>query len=246
MDNWRSRSRTLARTARSSVSDLLRLSDHRGERLAQELIDRRLTFLKPEPLLDLRRRARELEKAEVPGAFVEAGCALGGSAIMLAASKRRARPLEVYDVFGLIPPPSDRDDADVHKRYEVIASGKAKGFGGDPYYGYQPDLKQRVADSFAEFGYPLEENNVALIEGLFEDTLRPSGPAALAHVDGDWYESVKVCLERLWPALSPGGVVVIDDYDAWSGCRTAVDEFVAAASDVQLERRSRLHLVKRS
>lgn len=86
---------------------------------------------------------------------------------------------------------------------------------------------------------------MSLIEGLFEDTIRPSTPVALAHIDGDWYESVKVCLERIWPALPPGGVMVVDDYDAWSGCRTAVDEFLSGRPDCRVERWSRLHLIRR-
>jgi hypothetical protein len=52
-------------------------------------------------------------------------------------------------------------------------------------------------------------------------------PVALAHIDGDWYESVMTCLQRIEPHLSEEGILVIDDYDAWSGCRTAVDEYFA-------------------
>lgn len=204
----------------------------------------RLTFLGADALSELAARMREVETARVPGAVVEAGCALGGSAIVIAAAKQSARPMQVHDVFGMIPPPSSRDGDDVHERYKTIADGRAEGFGGDLYYGYRPDLRSVVAASFERLGLPLQQNNVTLVEGLFEDTLRPTGQVALAHIDGDWYESVKVCLERLWPALSPGGACIIDDYDDWSGCRTAVDEFLSTASDVQTERRSRLHLLK--
>jgi hypothetical protein len=48
---------------------------------------------------------------------------------------------------------------------------------------------------------------------------------ALAHIDVDWYEPVHVSLERIEPRLSPGGALVIDDYEDWSGCRRAVDEY---------------------
>jgi asparagine synthase (glutamine-hydrolysing) len=47
------------------------------------------------------------------------------------------------------------------------------------------------------------------------------------HVDGDWYESVKVCLESLYDKVSPGGVIQFDDYAHWAGARKAVDEFLA-------------------
>ena len=239
------KARAAAQLTRSRLRAMSqRRQDPEGFALAERLRAKRLTFLETEGLLDLRRRARELDATLVPGVFIEAGCALGGSAIMLAGSKDPTRRLEVYDVFGMIPPPSDRDGEDVLRRYEVIAAGEAEGFQGDTYYGYQPELKQKVARSFDDLGYPCAANNVHLIEGLFQDTIRPSGPVALAHIDGDWYESVKVCLERIWPMLSTGGVIVVDDYDAWSGCRTAVDEFIANLHGVKPERQSRLHLIK--
>lgn len=150
----------------------------------------------------------------------------------------------VYDVFGTIPPPSDADGEDVLRRYEEIVAGRSKGIGGDTYYGYEENLQAKVRASFARFGLAVNEHEVRLIEGLFQDTIRPDGPVALAHIDGDWYDSVKVCLEQIWPRLVVGGVVVIDDYDDWSGCRTAVDEFLGDRTDFCAERWSRLHLVK--
>lgn len=69
---------------------------------------------------------------------------------------------------------------------------------------------------------------VRLVPGDFEEVLRPERPVALAHVDADWYASVRICLERIRPSLSPGGVVVLDDYRDHSGCAAAVDEFLEA------------------
>jgi O-methyltransferase len=219
--------------------------DAEGARLAEQLRAERLTFLGLVPLLELRSRVLEAERKGIPGAVIEAGCALGGSAILLALSKSRERELFVHDTFATIPPPSPADGPDVHARYAAIMAGEAAGFDGDTYYGYQPDLKATVSRSFERFGVPVETSNVRLVEGLFEDTVHPVGPVAVAHIDGDWYESTKVCLERIWPQLPSGGVAVIDDYGAWSGCRTAVDEFLVGRTDVVREERSRLHLVKR-
>lgn len=53
-------------------------------------------------------------------------------------------------------------------------------------------------------------------------------PVALAHVDVDWYDPVKTCLERIVPRLSVGGAVVLDDYHDWGGCRKAADEYFQA------------------
>jgi hypothetical protein len=228
----------------AAVGVRLLAQDRPGLSLIRRVRAQRLTYLSPAALSDLRRRMQELEQRRVVGSVIEAGCALGGSAIVLAASKTKARPMYVYDVFGTIPPPSDADGEDTLRRYEEIVAGRSKGIGGDTYYGYEENLQVKVRASFAQFGLAVNEHNVHLIEGLFQDTIRPDGPVALAHIDGDWYDSVKVCLERIWPRLIVGGVVVIDDYDDWSGCRTAVDEFLGDRTDFCAERWSRLHLVK--
>ncbi len=229
---------------RPTVTGRLAAADLAGLALIHRVRRRRLTLIPPEVLGELRDRMRAVESARVPGSVIEAGCALGGSAIVLAATKRRDRPMTVHDVFGLIPPPTDADGEDVQQRYERIAAGAATGLGGDVYYGYQENLRDRVAQNFRDCGADPGERNVTLVEGLFQDTVRPTGPVALAHVDGDWYESVKVCLDRIWPHVSDGGAVVVDDYFRWSGCRKAVDQFLSGRSDVRVETLRRPHLIK--
>ena len=206
-----------------------------------------LTYLNPAALADLHDRVAEAEANGTPGLLVEAGCALGGSAIVMASARSSARELRVYDVFGQIPPPSERDGADVHARYAEVAGGSAEGIGGARYYGYEPDLKAKVEAAFARHGSPVASSRVTLVEGLFEDTVRIDGPVAVAHIDGDWYDSVRTCLERIEPHLAVGGVLVIDDYEAWSGCREAVDAYFAdKRGRYRFERRSRLHIVRQS
>jgi asparagine synthase (glutamine-hydrolysing) len=123
-------------------------------------------------------------------------------------------------------------------------AGQAKGIQDDPYYGYELGLLETVEDNFQRFGIDLQSSQVQLVPGLFQETLRPTSQVALAHIDGDWHDSVSVCLHRIWPLLSPGGVIVIDDYDDWSGCRQAVDDFLAVTPDVRTQRRFRLLLIK--
>jgi asparagine synthase (glutamine-hydrolysing) len=197
-------------------------------------------------LNDLFDRVRTIEKNRRDGILIEAGCALGGSAIVIASAKSPSRPFYVYDVFGMIPPPSEYDDADVQNRYQVIKSGQAEGIQGNTYYGYVQDLLTTVTENFRRHGLPLQSNNIHLVRGLFQDTLRVNEPVALAHLDGDWYESVKTCLQRIEPRLTSGGVLVIDDYDAWSGCRKAIDEYFSDKMDkYEFIRKSRLHIVRK-
>jgi hypothetical protein len=203
-----------------------------------------LTYLKPANLRELAAIVHELERDAIPGLVIEAGTALGGSAIVLAAAKAPERPMKVYDVFGMIPAPGEHDGADVHRRYERIAGGAAKGVGGETYYGYRDDLYDEVTESFSRLGVPAGERNVELVKGLFQDTIRLDEPVAFAHLDGDWYESTMTCLERIAPLVVPGGRIVLDDYYAWSGCRAAVDEYFKDRDGFRLEHRAKLHVVR--
>ena len=204
----------------------------------------RLTYLKEANLAALARIVVGLERDQTPGLIIEAGTARGGSAIVMAAAKATERPMKVYDVFGMIPPPTEKDGADVHRRYGVITRGESKGVAGDTYYGYRDNLYSEVTESFGRLGVEVGAHNVELLQGLFADTLVLDEPVALAHLDGDWYESTMTCLERITPLLVPGGRIVLDDYYAWSGCRTAVDEYFAGRAGFQIERRAKVHVVR--
>jgi SAM-dependent methyltransferase len=207
---------------------------------------RRLTYLEPEALCDLAEDVLEIERLGLEGALVEAGCGLGGSAIVLAGAKARNRELLVFDAFGTIPPPTERDGQDAHRRYAEIASGRSPGIGKDTYYGYEEGLYEKVVDSFRVLGMDTAVNNVRLVKGLFENELRIGSPVAFAHIDADWHDSVLTCLERIEPHLVPGGRFVIDDYDHWKGARAAVDEYFSGrGEEFVFTRRARLHVVKR-
>lgn len=197
------------------------------EQMLRTVRRRRLTYLGEKRLNLLAATCIEIEAREIPGRIIEVGCALGGSSVLLASAKSPTREMAAYDVFGMIPPPSERDGADVKERYEVIRRGESKGIGGETYYGYVENLLEKVKATFAELGYPVDKHNVSLIKGLVEETLRINAPVAMAHVDCDWYEPVSTALERIEPHLSAGGAMIVDDYGDWSGCRQAVDEYFA-------------------
>ena len=71
--------------------------------------------------------------------------------------------------------------------------------------------------------------DVHFVKGLFQNTLPTTdiGQIALLHIDGDWYESVRTCLENLYDKVAVGGIIQFDDYGYWQGARKAVDEFFA-------------------
>jgi len=215
-----------------------------------EIIERvrseKLTYLNLSALVDLHAAVKRVEGKNVPGIFIEAGCALGGSALVIAASKSAARPLFLYDVFGMIPPPSAAEPPEVHERYRLIKSGQAGGIGDGRYYGYEENLADKVVETFVRFGLKPEANAVFLVKGIYEETLQVTESVALAHIDCDWYDSVLTCLQRIEPRLSPGGILVIDDYFRWPGCRRALDEYFAdKMADYESQTMSRLHIVRR-
>jgi Macrocin-O-methyltransferase (TylF) len=214
------------------------------ERTIAQARKEHLTYLKPEHLRTLAAAVADIERRRLEGLIIEAGTARGGSAIVMAAAKAPERPMKVYDVFGMIPPPSEHDGDDVHERYSKIAAGEAKGVGGDTYYGYRDDLYEEVKASFSRLDVPVEEHNVELVRGLFEDTIDLDEPVVFAHLDGDWYESTMTCLSRIAPLIVPGGRIVLDDYYTWSGCHAAVDEYFSGRDGFRLEQRAKLHAIR--
>ena len=101
-----------------------------------------------------------------------------------------------------------------------------------------------VTESFRRHGVEPASHGVDLVQGLFQDTIDLDQPVALAHLDGDWYDSTMVCLERIAPPLVPGGRLVLDDYYFWSGCREATNDYFANRPGFRLEHRAKLHVVR--
>lgn len=227
---------------RGMLRKAVRLARRASSRRACSSVSRRvksdgLTFLTYRKLNQLEDAISAVQANGVPGDFVEAGVARGGSGIVMATLMEEGRRFRGYDLFGMIPPPSSMDPDEAHQRYETIREGAASGIGDhEEYYGYTNDLYGRVIESFREYGVPMDGENVQLVEGSFEETLRfdDSERIALLHVDCDWYEPTKLVLQRSLPHLSEGGVVVIDDYWDYEGSRKATGEIVEAMDSLTL------------
>lgn len=213
--------------------------------VAVEVRRRKLTYLGPDRLDSLYDCIDAIQRTSTAGAFAEFGVALGGSGICLARA-RNGRKYFGFDVFGMIPPPSGADGSDVCARYATILSGKSSGIGGDKYYGYIDDLYEVVKSNFHSFDCKVDGETIILVKGLFYDTLPTYADLAiaLAHIDCDWYQPVKYCLEYAWQRLTPGGFIILDDYNDWSGCRKATDEFLPSHPSAELIR-TRPHAVIR-
>jgi asparagine synthase (glutamine-hydrolysing) len=194
-----------------------------------------LTYLSESKIRRIENVLREV--ADVPGCTAEFGVALGGSAIIIA-TLARDRCFHGFDVFETIPEPSSKkDDEKSRARFRTIAAGAAKGLKGTTYYGYRAQLYDDVVAAFAKHGVPVDGERIHLHKGLFEKTVPASdmGALAFAHIDCDWYDPVSYCLAAVADRLRPGGVIVIDDYHDYGGCRRAVDEFLSTRPDFAFE-----------
>ena len=156
----------------------------------------------------------------VPGDLVETGVWRGGASMFLKCVLRahgdRERVLWLADSFEGMPAPkpgtyaADADSPDLtNERYLVVPL-------------------EQVQANFRRFG--LLDDRVRFLKGWFCDTL-PGSPIeriSLLRLDGDLYESTMDALRSLYPRVSRGGFVVVDDYHNWVACRKAVDEYRAA------------------
>ena len=75
-------------------------------------------------------------------------------------------------------------------------------------------------------GYALN-SQLKIVPGWFKDTLPPAGLRSIAYLrlDGDLYASTRDAIEPLYPLVVPGGVVYVDDYGSYGGCKQAIDEY---------------------
>ncbi len=198
-----------------------------------------LTYLSVAKLRRIEGAIGRIVRDDVSGHILEFGVALGGSAIILARHATEARQFHGFDVFAMIPPPtSDKDDPKSYERFDIIRSGRSTGIrGGSDYYGYRDNLFDDVKASFARYGRPVDGVAIQLHKGLFEETwpAQAIDRVAFAHVDCDWYDPVSYCLGVLADRMSPGGMVMLDDYHDYGGARTAVDEFLRARGDFTFE-----------
>jgi asparagine synthase (glutamine-hydrolysing) len=201
-----------------------------NQNLIAEIRDKKLTYLTNKKLVNITTTCNLINEKNIPGIFIEAGCALGGSSILISKLKDNQRPFFIYDVFGIIPPPTQDDTKDVHDRYKTITEGKSKGIKGNKYYGYEDNLYEIVKTNLQNFNIDRKSESIFLIKGLLQDTMKIEEKVAFAHIDVDWYEPVITCLERIFPNLAIGGSIILDDYHDWGGCRKATDEFLTKVS----------------
>ncbi len=167
----------------------------------------------------------------VPGALVECGVWKGGSVLAMILRLQQLgvndRDLYLYDTFEGMTAPTEHDTSLFSE--PAVATWSQATNAGRVAWGwlFGPELfgVSQVRDLLTSTDYPAER--IHFVVGPIEDTLPATAPerAAILRLDTDWYASTHHELLHLYPRLSPGGVLIVDDYGHWEGCRKAVDEY---------------------
>lgn len=156
----------------------------------------------------------------IPGDIVECGVWRGGHIIaaMLAASTDRVYWL--FDTFDGMTEPGPQDTRHGYHATDTIKYRK-----GGPKNWCRSEI-QEVQQNIDAWRRP--DQTVIYKQGPVEQTLTAQDlpeKIALLRLDTDFYASTRIELEVLWPRVVPGGVMIIDDYGSWDGCRQAVHEY---------------------
>jgi O-methyltransferase len=166
---------------------------------------------------DLQECVDAIVRDEVEGDVIEAGAWRGGATILMRAAldssrDRRDRTVWVADSFQGFP--ESEDEVPEHVRFRTFLRA----------FDFLAVSLEEVQDNFGRFGL---ESGVRFVPGFFKETLPQltDGRWAIVRLDGDTYEATRVALECLYPGLSPGGFLIVDDYGAFEECRRAVDEY---------------------
>ena len=185
-----------------------------------------LTMTSPERILALCNSVEYLIESGIEGDFVECGVWRGGSMAVAAKTLKQIggsdRTIWMYDTYDGMSEPTDQD---VDYQGQTADKLMAEQDRADGMSVWCCSSLEQVKTTMMETDYPVDQ--IHFVQGKVEDTLPRCVPdrTALLRLDTDWYESTKCELEFLFPKLVPGGVLIIDDYGHWEGCRRAVDEY---------------------
>lgn len=173
---------------------------------------------------------KHVEDKGVDGDVVEIGVWKGGSILSMIMKyetyNKQNREFYLYDTFeGMTPPAGIDKDLNNNSAEDLLKINNW--FNCEAPYEL---VKHTITSSTS---YPLVKY---IVGDICKNTTYPSNKIAVLRLDTDWYESTKAELDTFYPLVASGGVVIIDDYGHWQGCRKAVDEFLAVHPEIQVHR----------
>lgn len=153
----------------------------------------------------------------VKGDLVECGVWRGGMIASISELAGSTKKAHLFDSFEGLPPVQEIDGK------EAINWQKDKS--SATYYENCTADESFAINAMNKTGH----SNYRLYKGWFKDTLASYDGAEISilRLDGDWYDSIKICLEKLFPLVVNGGLIILDDYHTWDGCTKAVHDYLS-------------------
>ena len=186
------------------------------------------TMTSQERMYALYQAVKYVTQAKVPGDFVECGVWKGGSAMLMAYTllglHEAGRKIYLYDTFAGMPKPTAKDQ-EIRSGQPALGIWKVNERKDHNEFCYASLAE--VKNNLQSTNYP--QDDLVFVEGKVEDTIPGISPKQIAilRLDTDWFASTDHELRNLFPLVSKGGVLIIDDYGCWSGAKEAVDKYFA-------------------
>lgn len=222
---------TLRRVLRSAGYDVVRYQPTPADldpSVAETIREvRPYTLTSVQRLVALCDAVQYLVRNQIPGDIVECGVWKGGSMMAVARTLIQAgdqtRHLYLFDTYEGMTSPSDKDISVQGELASDLLRHEDKEDANSVWCVAPLDEVRRAVGSV---GY--DSTKVHFVEGRVEETLPKMAPEqiALLRLDTDWYESTWHEMEHLFPRLTKGGVLIVDDYGHWQGARQAIDEYI--------------------
>ena len=216
---------------RSTGYDVVRFNERLGD--LEPSVSETIRAVRPYTLTSVQRlvalcdAVQYVVRNQIPGDIVECGVWKGGSMMAIARTLIQAddqsRHLYLFDTYEGMTPPCDKDISVQGESASDLLHNEDK---EDPQSAWCAAPLDEVRRVMGGVGY--ESSKVHFIKGRVEETLPSMAPEqiSLLRLDTDWYESTRHEMEQLFPRLSKGGVLIIDDYGHWEGARQAIDEYI--------------------
>lgn len=164
----------------------------------------------------------------IDGDIVEVGVWKGGSVVSmlmtLIKNNNKSKKIHLYDTFEGMTPHTEKDFDFEGKTADNLIKN-------DPFWLCISSLDE-VKNNISKTGYP--ENLISYHKGDICKANFIPNKISFLRLDTDWYESTKCELEKFYDNVVSGGIIMVDDYGHWQGCKKAVDEFLSNKPNIQV------------
>ena len=216
-----------SKSQKTQLKDIATELEKFDTNLINQIIDKKYTMTSVHRLINTLKSCYYVVENNIPGDFVECGVWRGGNAILakkIFEHLNSDKKVWMFDTFEGMTAPTN---VDIEAINQISAENKFAESQTNTHnewcYASLEDVQKNCSDSGIDIAA------LKFIKGDVCDTLKKPDNVpdkiSVLRLDTDWYESTKAELEVLYPKLSNGGVLIIDDYGHWEGARKAVDEY---------------------